>query len=585
MPNLSSITFSRLKSEIETYLRAEHNKASILFSPASPYGQILSVVENLHQLSILYLKNAINQFDLGLANNNNERVIKNTAVLAGHIPFRAISSSGTLKFVVKGGIDLDKELPAGALSITNKITLKNNTNSLFYSTNTGKIKLDFNVKTTPSFFVPIIQGKWEQVVFTGNGQPLQTYVIQDKGDKEIENFNIDVQVNGQSWTVKKHVYDLLPDENACVIRTGFNSGVDVIFGNGGFGAIPPITSRITVRYLASDGSAGNIYRRTINDWKAIDDIFDINGNTVDIEKIFDVEIYNDINFGADREDYRFTKSLLPIASNNFVLALPQQYAYELKRLGVFTYVNATEKNGTIFIYLVPDITLFKRDDENYFSIPIRNTTAGSITTTSAFELDSYERSKIVSYLKSSGVIQLTKKFIIKTPTLSFYAMNVWVITYSDATNDGVKAQIVNSVSEYFLNFNRVDRIPKSDMVKRISNIRDVHSVKIEFVCKKNEDYHIQGMNSLKGLASFDATKFFKNPSTSQLSYDPNKTIGLDPQLGDIVFDADELPVMRGNWYDRGGNYYADEDPTSSSVMTSVNIFFKGQVDSKNRNGV
>lgn len=582
MPNFTSVTFNRLKDEIESYLKAEHNKANILFSPASPYGQILSVVENLHQLSILYLKNAINQFDLGLANNVNERVIKNTAILAGHIPFRAISASGTLKFVVKGGIDLDKELPSGTISIQNKLTLKNNTNSLFYATNTGGVKLDFNVRMTPSFFIPIVQGQWEKVTFTGTGASLQTYVVQDKGNKEIENFNIDVKVNGQTWQIKKSVYDLLPDEQACVVRTGFNSGVDVIFGNGGFGAIPPLASSIVVRYLSTDGSAGNIYRRTLNDWKAIDDIFDLNGNNVDIEKIFDIEIYNDINFGNDREDYRFTKSLLPIASNNFVLALPQQYAYELKRLGVFTYVNATEKNGTIFIFLVPDITLFKRDDENYFSIPIKNTTAGSTTTTSAFELDSYERQKIVSYLKSSGVIQLTKKFIIKTPTLSFYAMNVWIITYSDATFDAVKAQIVNVVSEYFLNFNKMDRIPKSEMIKLISNLRDVHSVKVEFVCKKNEDYHIEGIKSLQGLASFNASKFFKDPSLSGSKYDPTKTIGLDPYLGDILFEASELPVMRGNWYDRSGNYFADENPVASSNMTSVNVFNKGQVDAKNR---
>lgn len=585
MPIFSAITFTSLKREIEDYLKSEHNKASILYSPASPFGQILSIVESLHQLSILYLKNTIDQFDLGTANNNNERVIKNTAILAGHNPFRAISSTGNLRFVVKGGIDLEKELPSGIISINNKTSIKNNTNSLFYSTNTGRIKLDFNVKTTKSFFIPIIQGKWEVVNFTGGGESLQTFVIQDKGDKEIENFNIEVQVNGETWTIKKHLYDLLPDENCCVVKTGFNSGVDIIFGNGGFGKPPALTSAISVKYLATDGSSGNIYRRTLNDWKFIDDVFDANGNTVDVDKIFDIEIYNDINFGADREDFRFTKSLLPIASNNFVLALPQQYAYELKRLGVFTYVNATEKNGTIFIYLVPDISIFKRDDENYFNIPIRNTTAGNITTTSAFELDSYERSKIVSYLKSGGLIQLTKKFIVKSPSLSFYSMNVWVITYSDATNDSVKSQIVNVVSDFFINFSKMDRIPKSEMVVLLSGIGDICSVKIEFVSKKNEDYHIQGLNSLRGLAQFDASKFFKSPSVSDSSYDSNKTIGIDPQLGDIVFEADEIPVMRGNWYDRNGNYYSDDNPTNSSNMTPVNVFFKGQVDSKNKYGV
>ena len=162
-------------------------------------------------------------------------------------------------------------------------------------------------------------------------------------------------------------------------------------------------------------------------------------------------------------------------------------------------------------------------------------------------------------------------------------MNVWVITYSDATNDSVKSQIVNAVSDYFINFSKMDRIPKSEMVVLLSGIRDIHSVKIEFVSKKNEDYHIQGLNSLRGLSQFDASKFFKSPSVSESSYDSNKTIGIDSQLGDIIFEADELPVMRGNWYDRNGNYYSDDNPTNSSNMTSVNVFFKGQVDSKNKN--
>ena len=84
--------------------------------PIGTTGQVLSVVENLHQLSILYLKNSINQFDLGDANSNNERVIKNAAILAGHIPFRGISSTGTLKFTKKTSVDLDKELPAGVVA-------------------------------------------------------------------------------------------------------------------------------------------------------------------------------------------------------------------------------------------------------------------------------------------------------------------------------------------------------------------------------------------------------------------------------------------------------------------------------------
>ena len=56
------LTFDGIKADVEYFLRQEHSKGSILYSKASPYGQILSVLENMHQLSFLYLKNSLNRF-------------------------------------------------------------------------------------------------------------------------------------------------------------------------------------------------------------------------------------------------------------------------------------------------------------------------------------------------------------------------------------------------------------------------------------------------------------------------------------------------------------------------------------------
>jgi hypothetical protein len=67
------------------------------------------------------------------------------------------------------------------------------------------------------------------------------------------------------------------------------------------------------------------FRRTSNDWTFIDQAIDGNGNTVDMGKIFDISIYTDINFGADRESLQFTKNVLPIVSNNFVLEFITYY--------------------------------------------------------------------------------------------------------------------------------------------------------------------------------------------------------------------------------------------------------------------
>lgn len=565
----SSISFSGIKEEIERFLRNEHNKAGILFSPASPYGQILSVVENLHQMSILYLKNAIMQFDLGEVNSNNKRIIRSAALLAGHNPGRSISASGALRLSLKSNIDVEEDIPGGRITFNNKALLKNKTNSLNYSLNLGTETVTHLITPGYTFFLSILQGEWKTRFFTGTGAALQTFEVNELGQKDIENFYIEVIVDGDVWDIKKHIFEMIPEEKACVIKTGFNGGIDITFGNSGFGAIPEIASTIEVKYLSTDGRRGNIFRRTRDDFNFVDETLDGFGETVNVSKIFNVDIFNDINFGSDDEDILFTKNILPLSSNNFILALPQQYSYEIKKLGVFSHVNAYERSGTIFIVATPNIRLFKNQNANYFTV-----------NKNAFLLDNYEISKIDKFLKIAGTIQLTRKYKIESPKLSHYVMNIYIIPYSDATDDSVNAQILDKISEYFLDLKRIDRIPKLDIIRELSNIKDLHSVDIQFVSKKNEDYHIENLtnteNAQKNLDTSFANKQIKKP----VDYNPSKVLGIDPILDDILFEADELPVIRGDWFDRNGIYFSDD--IESNGMKAVNIIKKGKVDSKNR---
>ena len=571
MASFTEITFTGIKAQIETFLRTEHNKASLLYSAASPYGQILSVVENLHQLSFLYIKNTIIQFDLGDPNANNERIIRNAAISAGHIPGRGISATGTLRFSLKSNTDLDKEIPGQRITFANRLEIKNKTNSLFYSFNTGTEKVTHKITPNYQFFVPIIQGKWTSKTFTGTGGNLQTINVTELGQKDVENFNFEVLVDGEYWSIKKHIYEMLPGEKAVVVRTGFNGGIDVIFGNDGFGLIPAISSFIQVNYLITDGQLGNIFRRTRDDWKFVDDVIDGNGETIDLSKSFNIDIYTDINFGADKESLAFTKNILPISSNNFVLGLPQQYAYEIKKLGVFSHVNAYEKSGTIFIAATPNVKLFKSQNSDYFTIDI-----------AAFELDKYEISKVDKYLRTNGTLQLTRKYKIISPTISYYIMNVFVIPYSDASDDSVNAEILDKISEYFLNLSRIDRIPKLDIIRLLSSIRDIHSVDIQFTCKKNEDYHKKAQTDATNKYNKFASSYNTDISTPKYAadYNPSTTLGLDPVLGDILFESSEVPIIRGGWVDRNGIVYSNS--IDNRGLKSVNIIKQGTVDSKNR---
>jgi hypothetical protein len=63
-------------------------------------------------------------------------------------------------------------------------------------------------------------------------------------------------------------------------------------------------------------------------------------------------------------------------------------------------------------------------------------------------------------------------------------------------------------------------------------------------------------------------------------YNSDTMLGLDPILGDILFEASELPIVRGGWSNRNDMYYSDD--IKSSGLKSVNIIKKGVVDAKNR---
>ncbi len=572
--DFSQISFNNIKSEIENFLRKLYNKSDILYSPASPFGQTLAVIENLYVLSTLYLKRAIDQFDLSSTAANSKKIVNTTALIAGHIPGRSISASGTLRFKIKSTTDLEKDIPGGRISIDNKTAIKNKTNGLDYIIDLGGMdRVSYQIQSGSQFYVPIIQGKSEISNFTGTGERLQSFSVNiPGGNKDVENFNVQIFVNDELWPMRTDLYSMLENEKVCIVRTGFNGGIDIIFGTGDFGAIPQIGSSIKARYLISDGSRGSIFRRTQNDFRIVGDILDGLGNTIDITQFFDIYISTDINFGADAEDIKFTRNIIPIVSTNFVLALPQQYAYYIKRLGVFSHVNAYENFGKIFIVATPNVKLFRNENRDYFSID-----------KGAFELDAFEKSKIDKYLKTSGTIQLSKRYEIVSPSLSQYVINIFIITFSDSILENIQNEIYDKISSYFLDFNRTDRVPKRDIINIISEISEIDSVDLSFISKKNEDYHSEFLKVDQNIrqTQFSAQNVIFDPKQNP-QYNPNESRGIDPILGDIIFEANEIPIIRGGFSDRNGLFFADS--IDGAGLGSVNIIRKGVTDRKVLNG-
>jgi len=602
--------YDKLSDQIKSWLKGTYSKSDIVFSEASPYGQILKVDKELFTHNIIYNKNSVNQIAIDYATD--ERMIYNLARISGHNPSRAISATGTINLKLKVGVDIANQIGGSKIKFVNRTSLKNKTNNLYYNIVLGSDYAVYDVTSDLSLSFNVIQGKYEAQTYTGQGTKNQSFSVNVVGTNNVENFNFFVFYNGILLTQKSHLFDMLPYEYAFYSRTGFNGGLDIYFGTGDYGFVPEIGTLIRVVYLLSDGINGNILNNKANDFTFIDDVYDGNGEILSMENLFDITIENDITFAANKENKVFTKNVIPYVSRNFVLATPEQFIYHLKKLNMFSLINAyntlDENNinnneyinkfiidtfgsniadkdkvvsnlkryfpniydNVIYLYLIPDVRNYFISDYNYFNIPF-----------DAFYLDDNEKKKVLDYLRMMGILSLTTNVNIINPIISRYVVNIYVRRYSTYFEDDIRNKIIAIVSDYFVNNNRYDRVVKAELIKRIKeNVVGVDSVNLDFICKKNEDYHrdraIKVENS--NVPDTNNQNLLTPTVTNPDRYDSNKTLGLDPIQGDIIAEKNEFAVLRGGWYGRDGIYYNDV-PIINGLST-INIIWTGVTNKK-----
>lgn len=571
--------FTVLRSNVQTYLQDLYNKANELFSPASPYGQVLTATEMIFHALVAMQKNIVNQYDLSNPDNLNTRTIRTLASLAGHNPVRAQSATGTLRLQLRPGVSIADDIPGSKLTIINRTKIRNNTNNLDYYIDLGTDTTDFYLDNAVNIYLPVVQGIVEFQIFTASGIANQSYQVVVPNGRNVENNIVIVSVNGVIWSKRDSLWDMLPNEQAYFTRTGFGGGLEVWFGNNNFGQIPSVGSQIQVQYVSTNGAAGNLPQSQANDWTFIEDVYDGFGGTVDVVSLFFVFIENEISFGADAESVTFTKAIIPFTSRNFVLARPEQFEYHLRRLNIFSQINAytTEKgtafdNGNpnddaiVYLFLVPDFRNFLlTGSNNYFDLP-----------ESVFTLDDAQKSKVITYLNTQGVVAVGTGISIVDPVVSHYVINITVRIFTNYTQANIKQSIVDAISNYFIATARRDRIPVSDLIVVLEALPGIDSVSIQFISADNEAYHKTYEDFKKSVLIANPTA---NPDLITLpGYDPTKVIGLDPQLGDIVIDKDKLAIIRGGFVDRHNVAY-DFAPKDRG-LGAVNVIFEATVSQR-----
>ena len=551
--NLRLFTSLRLRvrdllSESIQFLQNTFKQSRSVFTAASPFGQLLIVVENLSQLIFYYIEDSITELNINEASRVSS--IYSLATLAGHNPSRAIGATGQIQIVRKPGIT-----PPATKAIHNnlfRVTCENN--GLVYAIELTQedVRLALTGTETPAVF-NIRQGQIESQTFTAKGIPFESYQLGAPNNYYIDNFAVNVYINGEKWTKYESLLDIPRGAKGFIAKTGITNGLDIYFGNGSFGKIPTAGSTIIVEYLNTDGSYGNV---RVDDPRQViftftDTAFSPIGEEIQMNDYFQIVTVSPPNFGVDPEDPSLTRLIAPKASKNFALVNLDNYEILLQKMQMFSTIKVfldQDANGNILdsrminLFLVPDVTRMFNSGSDYFDLP-----------TSNFKLTDFQKNELLKYIEKSGTKMISSDLKIIDPKITRYVLNISVIAYDDTANEIIKSDIADAVGNYFIKLRRQDRVPKSDLISVIESISGVDSVNVNFICEGNEVDKIV------------------NPSSTKL-------IGLD-DFNDIVIGLDEFPVLRGGWKDAQGNAYAEG--LSDTSLGALNVQIKNKIPRKN----
>lgn len=518
-------------------IQARYSMSEQLFTVASVWGQIIFVLDNLSQFILFFIEDSITELNINQATR--ESSIYGLSTLAGHNPTRAISSKGEIT-IRWNGKNLS-EIGGSSVLIPNYSQVKCVNNGKYYFLKLPQDYIRLNLDNNSVLKFPIIEGSRSVNQYTGNGSLLQSYNISSRGTSSIENYEVQVKVNGEEWKRYDSLYDIPRLAKGFIVKSSLISGIDIFFGTGDFGLPPSPGNLIEVNYVESSGSSGNIYVENpaqvlLNFDSEGTDLF---GKSVTLSDVISVTCTIAPQLGANQESVELTRMIAPKTSRSFVLANPTNYITFFEKFGQFSIIEAfttfddnyLDDDNVIYLLLVPDVTLSLKSNETYFDIP-----------ESRFKLTSSQRERIYELLDESGQKIVTTQVKILDPLIINYVINIAITIFEGYDPDTIKSSVVSILSDYFINIRRRDKIPRSDLIAAIEGIEGIDSVSLYFVSKSNEESKKQNSNAPQ--------------------------IGLD-DFGDILINKDEIVCISGGWEDRNGVYY--DYGASMNTFSSVNI--------------
>jgi hypothetical protein len=574
------IKANEMINDTRTYITRLYGRTGELFTTASPFSQILEVLNDISKLILFYVEDATVEQNILTAQQPES--VYGLSRLAGHDAFRGASAMGEIK--VRLNVTAATEIAGDALNIPANTIIKSTNNGLKYILKTNSDQFRIDKSNAEYIYIPVIQGEIETQTVTGTGEKLQSFNIITR--KATDHHSVKVSVNSELWTKYDSLYDMKQDTRGYLVKTGITGGLDIYFGNGSFGMIPVEGATITIEYLKTDGTLGDLSGSKDLTFRFETEGSDSLANVYDLNEVLEFSFTVAPRLGANPENIELTKLIAPLQSNSFVLATPDNYEHFLSRYGMFSYLDAynttsdgyLDDDNVIYLFMLPDTKRKLTKNKDYFNLDLNE-----------FFFSSDEKNGILQLLENSGQQMVTTEVKIVEPSLQYFRMDIKVRYFEGFEKANLYNEIRAKVSNYLINITRRDRLPASDIIALLETIEGIDSVNVKFSSKAEEDARRNGYYINKTVTVTPATPtledigngkqkfvFFKRTVTEQkINIEPGQAlpenvINLD-SFGDILLEKEEVALFRGGWQDRTGAEVLDD--VKMGEMAALSIYF------------
>jgi hypothetical protein len=455
---------SVLTVKLDNIARKAYKDDGKVYSARSPYKMLLTAFKEILNMTYLYIVRAINNNNILTADNIH--AVRGLAALTGFDAIAKNSATGAVLLTIKA-FDND----TSTLYIQNGAQLRCKSTGVMYFVLMQQEFEQLNIRSNSAIVLPVVQGLKKQISFTSDGSKLQTLNI---AASNIDLSLLEVYINNELWYAVSKLNDMHFNDKTYVVKHSMLGGINIHFGNGTNGLIPKIADTITIKYVASDGSTGNVNANEA--FEFINGVLDKSANYVDTKNLLNVKASTDFIGGYDGD------SIDAIALNaglqttsNAIITVDNYYAFMRKYSHIKLIDVWSEPSiNTVNILVAPNIRNYcDRRLSTYFDLSY-----------SDFEFDTEERNTLHANIVSDKKYALMSALHMYQYKLEPYA----ILIFANINEFSMTQQLLNKTiaiaHESLLNEydNNAQLIRASKLQNDLQdNITELNQLSVKFV--------------------------------------------------------------------------------------------------------